>query len=179
MASEHNTPSKTSSYPVAPNRLNQLAADACDSTFRTATTYDHSQASSWNTSIINSILQSLISATSSSNAPPSYKYAVTSTIIQHTSPPAPPPPTADDFPPPRAPPQARARPRSAAAATRSLLRARMVGEWGRRGVEGRRAAARWRAGGCIRRRGVFGIKRRMGCGVSSMRGARRRGLMLW
>ncbi|KAH0544688.1 hypothetical protein FGG08_001193 [Glutinoglossum americanum] len=60
---------------------------ACKSALEKADYYDHAKTESWNTNIINSILRSLISETSTSpSTPPTYKYAVNSTIIQHLLP---------------------------------------------------------------------------------------------
>ncbi|CAD6582300.1 MAG: hypothetical protein ASARMPREDX12_000899 [Alectoria sarmentosa] len=67
-------------------RLTDIANDACDSAFQSVTSYEHASTSSWNTTIINTILQNLISDSSHSGQQPLYKFAVTSTIIQHTTP---------------------------------------------------------------------------------------------
>jgi len=56
---------------------------ACDSAFQSTGSYDHASTQSWNSHIINAILQNLIGETSSSGQQPSYKFAVNSTIIQH------------------------------------------------------------------------------------------------
>lgn len=46
----------------------------------------HASTSTWNSAIINKILEALISETSAKDGtPPSYKFAVNSTIIQHQS----------------------------------------------------------------------------------------------
>lgn len=90
-------------------KLNQ-ASKVCQSTFESVDTYEHSKTEHWNTNIIvsthnpspqskprshtatdlqkpqQSILQSLISETSTPESPPAYKYAVNSTIIQHQPP---------------------------------------------------------------------------------------------
>ncbi|MCJ1225119.1 hypothetical protein MMC12_001768 [Toensbergia leucococca] len=79
----------TSNCPISSSRLNLIAKDACESTFQSVKSYEHSQTSSWNSNIINTILQSLIKDSSSDDRPPLYKYAVTSTIIQHTTSPRP------------------------------------------------------------------------------------------
>lgn len=75
-----------STPPIPTTRLTDIANDACDSAFQSATTYEHASTSSWNTTIINTILQNLISESSHSSQQPLYKFAVTSTIIQHTAP---------------------------------------------------------------------------------------------
>ncbi|KAF2229973.1 hypothetical protein EV356DRAFT_364740 [Viridothelium virens] len=80
-----------SESPVSTTRLKQIATDACDSALGTVEGYSHSRTSEWNETIINKILQSLISETSSNGNPPTFKYAVNSTIIQHLSDPRPQP----------------------------------------------------------------------------------------
>lgn len=75
-----------STAPIPIPRLTDIANDACDSAFRSVTSYEHASTSSWNTAIINTILQNLISESSHSGQHPLYKFAVTSTIIQHTTP---------------------------------------------------------------------------------------------
>ncbi|OCK86820.1 uncharacterized protein K441DRAFT_701716 [Cenococcum geophilum 1.58] len=73
--------------PVADTRLKQIATDACDSALSNAESYNHTLVADWNSTIINTILKSLISETSSGpTSQPSFKYAVNSTIIQHLSP---------------------------------------------------------------------------------------------
>ncbi|KAM0797463.1 dynein light chain, cytosolic [Usnea florida] len=71
--------------PIPIPRLTDIANDACDTAFHSVTSYEHASTSSWNTSIINTILQSLISEVSTSGQQPLHKFAVTSTIIQHTT----------------------------------------------------------------------------------------------
>lgn len=75
----------TSLGPVPAEKLTEIATQACKSAFETAQGYDHGSTTSWNTSIINAVLQSLLSETSQDGKQPQYKFAVTSTIIQHTS----------------------------------------------------------------------------------------------
>jgi len=72
--------------PISYTRLKQIANDACQSALGTAEFYEHAKTESWNTTIINSILKSLISESSPSGGTPSFKYAVNSTIIQHLVP---------------------------------------------------------------------------------------------
>ena len=69
--------------PISEIRLKQICNDACDNALSTSQSYDHSQTQSWNSSIINTILKSLISESTTSDGP--YKFAVNSTIIQHVS----------------------------------------------------------------------------------------------
>ncbi|KAF6229572.1 hypothetical protein HO173_011427 [Letharia columbiana] len=75
-----------STAPIPIPRLTDIANDACDSAFESVTSYEHASTSSWNTAIINTTLQNLISESSHSGQQPLYKFAVTSTIIQHTTP---------------------------------------------------------------------------------------------
>ncbi|KAL1586826.1 hypothetical protein WHR41_04621 [Cladosporium halotolerans] len=76
----------SSNFPITSTRLSQIASDACTSTLSSATAYAHDSTASWNNSIINKILQSLISESSSPyNDDSRYKFAVNSTIIQHLS----------------------------------------------------------------------------------------------
>jgi hypothetical protein len=73
--------------PIPIEKLRNIAKLACDSTFSGVDFYEHSQTAQWNTQIINSVLRSLIQESSPApNTPPSYKFAVTSTIIQHLLP---------------------------------------------------------------------------------------------
>ncbi|ESZ97426.1 putative dynein light chain (Tctex1) [Sclerotinia borealis F-4128] len=73
--------------PISYTRLKQIANDACQNALGSADFYEHTKTESWNTTIINSILKSLISeSTPSSGGSPSFKYAVNSTIIQHLVP---------------------------------------------------------------------------------------------
>ncbi|MCJ1340065.1 hypothetical protein MMC09_005359 [Bachmanniomyces sp. S44760] len=75
--------------PIPSQKLTEVTKETCDSVFQNVTSYSHPQTETWNKNIINTILKSLISETSSPTRPPSYKFAVTSTIIQHTTSPAP------------------------------------------------------------------------------------------
>ncbi|KAF2461526.1 Tctex-1 [Lineolata rhizophorae] len=74
--------------PVSETRLKQIATDACEAALRSAEGYVHSSTPSWNSAIINSILNSLVSETSVDGSPPKFKYVVNSTIIQLQAPPA-------------------------------------------------------------------------------------------
>lgn len=56
---------------------------ACENTLQFADSYQHPLVAKWNTSIIQSALALLIKESTS------YKFIVTSTIVQHTTPPAP------------------------------------------------------------------------------------------
>lgn len=79
------TPSESSPLPLT--RLKQIANDACNLALGETEYYEHSKTESWNTTIINSILRSLISESSSSTGGgPSFKYTVNSTIIQYLVP---------------------------------------------------------------------------------------------
>ncbi|KAI9822736.1 MAG: hypothetical protein M1832_002969 [Thelocarpon impressellum] len=79
----------TSAAPPIPHaRLREIASDACNAALRGADSYDHTKTQGWNTTIINTILQSLIAEASHPPATaPAYKFAVNSTIIQHQAPP--------------------------------------------------------------------------------------------
>ncbi|KAJ9656211.1 hypothetical protein H2201_008623 [Coniosporium apollinis] len=72
--------------PVPEIRLKQIATDACDSALSSTDSYVHSSTPGWNATIINTILKSLISETSTPDSPPKYKFAVNSTIMQHSHP---------------------------------------------------------------------------------------------
>ena len=60
---------------------------ACEKALSSATTYNHAATEEWNTTIINTILGTLVSETSTASkdqqGQPQYKYVVNSTIIQH------------------------------------------------------------------------------------------------
>lgn len=78
---------KQATPPVQLNRLKQIANDACQSAIGSAEYYDHSKTPEWNSSIINNILRAVISeSTPDKAAAPAYKFAVTSTIVQHLVP---------------------------------------------------------------------------------------------
>ncbi|KAI5783254.1 Tctex-1 [Pyronema domesticum] len=79
--------------PVALNRLKQITNDACTFTLEKVEAYDHSRCEAWNSQIINHILRALISESTpstpsepTSSTQPTWKFAVTSTIIQHLAP---------------------------------------------------------------------------------------------
>lgn len=77
--------------PLPTSELEQIASSACEQSIGAAEAYDHSKVAEWNTAIIQTMLQSLISKTSSTadssassdSAQPAYKYIANSTIIQH------------------------------------------------------------------------------------------------
>nr|OQO18781.1 hypothetical protein B0A51_13753 [Rachicladosporium sp. CCFEE 5018] len=74
--------------PISLATLTDLATFACSSTLSTATSYTHADTQSQNERIINTLLQSLIITTTSEPSSTEshsgqYKFAVTSTIIQH------------------------------------------------------------------------------------------------
>ncbi|KAK5114983.1 hypothetical protein LTR85_010021 [Meristemomyces frigidus] len=82
----------TTNSPISTTRLRQISNDACDSALSTATAYEHSATQRWNNEIINAILKSLISESTSgesSGGQTKYKFCVNSTIIQHLSDPRP------------------------------------------------------------------------------------------
>ncbi|KAK5133958.1 hypothetical protein LTR08_007078 [Meristemomyces frigidus] len=81
--------------PISSTRLRQICNDACDLALSTATAYEHASCQTWNQSIINTVLKSLISESSSlssssgeSASATKYKFCVNSTIIQHLSDPS-------------------------------------------------------------------------------------------
>ncbi|KAG9248157.1 Tctex-1 [Calycina marina] len=78
--------STTVTPPISFTRLRQIATDACQNAIGSTEFYEHSKTETWNTTIINSILRSLISESSPTGGSPSFKYAVNSTIIQHLVP---------------------------------------------------------------------------------------------
>ncbi|KAF2745598.1 hypothetical protein M011DRAFT_469265 [Sporormia fimetaria CBS 119925] len=76
--------------PLQTSELQEIANNACNQILGETKKYDHASVAGWNTEIINTILQSLISKTaptptSSDDEPKSasHKYIVNSTIIQH------------------------------------------------------------------------------------------------
>ncbi|KAK4549923.1 hypothetical protein LTR36_005224 [Oleoguttula mirabilis] len=75
--------------PISTTRLRQISNDACDSALATAAAYEHSATQRWNSEIINAILKSLISESTSDTSPTKYKFCVNSTIIQHLADPRP------------------------------------------------------------------------------------------
>ncbi|KAF1814425.1 putative dynein light chain protein [Eremomyces bilateralis CBS 781.70] len=72
--------------PVPEQRLKEIADQACDAALSSATAYDHTSCAKWNEGIIHKILESVVSDTSVKDGPSPYKFAVNSTIIQHTAP---------------------------------------------------------------------------------------------
>ncbi|KFY75439.1 hypothetical protein V499_04587 [Pseudogymnoascus sp. VKM F-103] len=73
--------------PISTTRLKQIATDACTSALEGAEFYDHPKTAQWNNSIINAILKSLISESTTPPATqPAFKFAINSTIIQHLVP---------------------------------------------------------------------------------------------
>ncbi|KAJ4365160.1 hypothetical protein N0V83_008778 [Neocucurbitaria cava] len=80
--------------PLPTEELQQIATSACEQAIGAHEAYNHSNVADWNTEIIQSILKTLISKTSSNSttdpssttseaAQPAYKYIVNSTVIQH------------------------------------------------------------------------------------------------
>ncbi|MCJ1412315.1 hypothetical protein MMC19_006409 [Ptychographa xylographoides] len=70
--------------PLPVDELEKLTKETCHSVFRSIYNYDHSETEKWNTAVIRSILDALVTRTSSPHTH-DYKYVVTSTIVQHTS----------------------------------------------------------------------------------------------
>ncbi|KAI9731733.1 MAG: hypothetical protein M1834_004522 [Cirrosporium novae-zelandiae] len=81
------SPPPAAQPPLSFLRLKQITNDACESTFNSVTSYDHSRVKAWSDNLINTILRSLVSETSKppSNVPP-FKFIVQGTIIQHQTP---------------------------------------------------------------------------------------------
>jgi hypothetical protein len=74
--------------PLPTEQLQKIASSACEQAIGDAALYDHSKVADWNTAIIQTILKSLIEATTvktegAEPAQPSYKYIANSTVIQH------------------------------------------------------------------------------------------------
>ncbi|KAI9855949.1 MAG: hypothetical protein M1824_005754 [Vezdaea acicularis] len=76
----------TMTPPIPYTRMKQISQDACNAAFENVEFYEHSRSAEWNSAIVNHILKHLISESSTPTSPPSYKYAVNSTIIQHLTP---------------------------------------------------------------------------------------------
>jgi len=74
--------------PLPEEKLKKIATNACDDALSSATSYVHSSTPTWNSTIINKILESLVAETSGSkdSSPPGFKFCVNSTIIQHSAP---------------------------------------------------------------------------------------------
>ncbi|KAL8665495.1 MAG: hypothetical protein Q9202_002200 [Teloschistes flavicans] len=99
--------------PIPTHRLEEIATTACDVAFQFVDSYEHSRTETWNNNVIvrcthllilfrtqnscsqNPILKSLIAESSTPTQSSQYKFAVTSTIIQHTTPPQIQPPPSD------------------------------------------------------------------------------------
>jgi len=67
--------------PIPESKLQTIAEEACSNALSGATGYDHSSVSQWNSHIISSMIESLKTAATGST--PSYKFAVSATIIQN------------------------------------------------------------------------------------------------
>ncbi|WEW55712.1 hypothetical protein PRK78_001145 [Emydomyces testavorans] len=83
--------------PVPIEELTKIATEACDTILADVKGYDHEKVGQWSSQIINKVLQSLISASTSTDSTtpseprqPSYRFNVNCTIIQqgHISPPS-------------------------------------------------------------------------------------------
>ena len=75
----HNISITLPSPPPSPPDTDQ----ACTTILGPQTSYNHDLTESWNTSIINAIIASLISATTSPTQSPAWKFVVNSVIVQH------------------------------------------------------------------------------------------------
>ncbi|KAF3007569.1 hypothetical protein E8E13_007231 [Curvularia kusanoi] len=74
--------------PLPTEQLEQIARSACEKAIGEAALYDHSKVAEWNTEIIQTILKSLIDATTvktegAESTQPAFKYIANSTVIQH------------------------------------------------------------------------------------------------
>ncbi|KAJ4986448.1 dynein light chain [Stagonosporopsis vannaccii] len=74
--------------PLPTDKLQQIASSACEQAIGDAKLYDHSKVADWNTAIIQTILKSLIEATTvktegAEPSQPAFKYIANSTVIQH------------------------------------------------------------------------------------------------
>ncbi|OQE17242.1 hypothetical protein PENSTE_c021G08967 [Penicillium steckii] len=70
--------------PLPIPELTKITTEACDSALKDATEYQHDKVSEWNSSIINTVLKALISATAppDTKTPAPYRFTVNSTIVQ-------------------------------------------------------------------------------------------------
>jgi len=75
--------------PLSTEELTKIATDACDAVLESVQSYDHEEVGNWSSQIINKVLQSLILATTPSEASeiptpptPPYRFNVNCTIIQ-------------------------------------------------------------------------------------------------
>ncbi|EGC41249.1 dynein light chain [Histoplasma capsulatum var. duboisii H88] len=78
--------------PIPIADLTEIATDACDAALEDVQSYDHEQVGQWSSHIINTVLQSLIEATTPDQPdddaetdnpqPPPYRFNVNCTIIQ-------------------------------------------------------------------------------------------------
>ncbi|KAJ5099042.1 hypothetical protein N7532_006043 [Penicillium argentinense] len=80
MAVEGTTPAS----PVPIPELTKITTEACDAALKDTAEYQHEKVSEWNSSIINTVLKALITATAPSDTktPAPYRFTVNSTIVQ-------------------------------------------------------------------------------------------------
>ncbi|PVI07958.1 hypothetical protein DM02DRAFT_608561 [Periconia macrospinosa] len=75
------------SAPLPTEEFTHIVNSACELALGSAEKYEHEKVAEWNTTIINTILQTLIEKTQAASAdskpPSSYKFIANSTIIQH------------------------------------------------------------------------------------------------
>ncbi|RKU49385.1 hypothetical protein DL546_004415 [Coniochaeta pulveracea] len=69
--------------PLPVKRLEQITADVCESVLGSAEGYDHTKTAGWNQAIIDKILKAV---TSELEGEQRYKFAINSTIVQHSVP---------------------------------------------------------------------------------------------
>ncbi|KAJ5226893.1 uncharacterized protein N7469_006899 [Penicillium citrinum] len=70
--------------PLPIPELTKITTEACDLALKDTTEYQHDKVSEWNSSIINTVLKALISATAppDTKTPAPYRFTVNSTIVQ-------------------------------------------------------------------------------------------------
>ncbi|KAK3935894.1 dynein light chain Tctex-type [Diplogelasinospora grovesii] len=77
----------TTNSPIPVKRLEQIAADACNSALASVEYYEHPKTAQWNETIIQKMLKAVMSeATQQGASTPMYKFAINSTIVQHVVP---------------------------------------------------------------------------------------------
>ncbi|KAF2673682.1 putative dynein light chain protein [Microthyrium microscopicum] len=77
---------ESTGFPLAESQLKELATKASEEALASATEYDHISAQTWNQTIINNLMESLVTATTPADGSnPPYKFAINSTIIQNVA----------------------------------------------------------------------------------------------
>jgi len=79
-------PQDSGAFPLPESALEQIAAKACKEALADATVYTHSSTQGWNNQVINSMIEALVTeTTSAADGTNPYKFVVNSTIIQNTA----------------------------------------------------------------------------------------------